>query len=142
MLGKFHTVLACACLLGLLPAPAHAALDEVLDRGAPDVRVVTVAGQRVYVRSHDGVEELADASGRVFAARWQRRFAPALGPLLGPYRADYEAALRQRHRLGHALLSLRTSRLAVQMHVRPRGVRGSICALQHLPKGVTLDAIP
>jgi hypothetical protein len=140
-LRKIHTALACACLL-VLSGPAHAALDELLDRGGRDVRVTIVAGQRLFVRSRDGVEELADASGRVFAARWHRRFGPALGPLLGPYRAEYELALRGRPRLGHALLSLRTPRLAVQVHVRPRGARGSICALQHLPKGVTLDAIP
>jgi len=130
-------------VLGVAVAtPAHAALDETLAVTARDVRVVAIAGKKLFVRSRDGVDEIADGTGRVFAFRWRRRLAPPLRALLGPYLAEYEAGLRARHRTGHAISTVRTRVLEAHVLARPRLSRGSVCLTARLPKGVTLDALP
>jgi hypothetical protein len=121
-----------------LATPAHAALDEVITTGAPDVRATRVADRDVLVREHEGVKELADSRGTIVAAKWEG--FTDLHALLGAHYDAYAQALRSAPFALHHV-HVKTAELEISI-VSYGAVRHSAVALvKSMPKGVTLDAL-
>jgi hypothetical protein len=140
---RWNSLLPCIALgiaavtLGAA-SPAHAALDEQLTAGASDVHVVHVADRDLLVREHAGVKELADASGKVVAAKWEG-FTDLRG-LLGAHYEAYTQALRSA-RFGLHFVHVKTDELEITIVSYGATRHGAIALTKAMPKGVTLDAL-
>jgi hypothetical protein len=124
----------------LVARPAEAALGETVS--AKETRITTIASRPVRYRETDGVREYVGDDGKVFAFTWKGRSAPALTTLLGRYVASYEAGFAHRHFHGHNHLYISTPDLVLSSFVTPRVRFGRAYDPTHLPKGVTVDALP
>lgn len=125
-------------MLFIVPSSARGALDDALPAQSPEIVTRRVGAYDFRVRTRAGVTEFADAAGKVFAVRWQGHHA--LSEVLGPYAAQLATAGRSR-RGGHAHLSVRTRELSVDVFSHYRFITGSAWLPQHLPTGVSIDAL-
>jgi len=131
--------LACAALL-LGALPAHAALDEVLPKRAPDVATTKIAGHVLRVRTRGMVKEFAGSDGRVFATAFQGTERVDLVALLGARSEAYRAAARA-NRIGLHALVFTTPELAGVAVQHGRVTTARFWVPSRLPTGVRADAL-
>lgn len=122
-------------------APAHAALDEVLQKNARDVSAASIAGHALKVRVRGTLKEFADANGKVFAASWRGTAVPNYIELLGAHYPVYQAAVRARRPSDRNHFVVRTRELSLEVFSIGRMIIGKVILLQNLPHGVNADAL-
>ncbi len=138
---RFPSLVAAALLFGgsLVARPALAALGETIS--VKETRTTTVANHTVRFRETNGVREYAGDDGKIFAFTW-RGMARAPLQLLGSYASSFQAGFAGRRLHGHHHVYFATPNLVYMSFVGPRVRFGHAYDPTHLPKGVTIDALP